>query len=299
MTKTQTFVSPQKVSIFIRCRSSLSHRCGAFATETGLTVASQSPARTWIPAPFAPVEAAARLLLNSRGMAWHISSWALAVGIVSSTFLTLPSTAFADPSAAELRFQFFAPSVRWTEGRRDRRFDYDSELQSLYFAPGVGGRYFPRGGAHGALIDFEYRFDSRVDDPWLFCDGPCDDFDVDFGAVHVGYAYRHIVLSPRRPRRRFWAFTPHVSFATGWVKTAGVIRRFPDLGALVGGRVGFDIDLHFDRFFFGWSLRYEADYVTRGSAEWSHFFSWNAIPMFRFGFDLGPRQSRYDTSGYP
>jgi len=65
----------------------------------------------------------------------------------------------------------------------------------------------------------------------------------------------------------------------------------PDRSPIVGGRVGFDIDLHFRVVFIGWSLTYEAIAQTRGPVGWSHFFGWNAIPAFRIGFDLGARRN--------
>ena len=151
-------------------------------------------------------------------------------------------------------------------------------------------------------MQLDYRFDSGADDPWcLFgVPDPCPSSKIEYGVVHAGYAYRHIVKSPRGPRRRFWAFTPHLSLAAGWAKNDPAAFGIPERSPAIGGRLGFDIDLHFGRWFMGWSIRYEGLTQTQGPVGLSHFFSWNAIPIFQMGVDLGrtpPGTGRPD--GYP
>jgi len=211
------------------------------------------------------------------------------------------NTASADPRSAELRFQLFAPSYRWSPSIAGAEDYNQAGRKSLYFSPGIGGRFFPRHGSHGVLAQFDYRFDAQTDDPWcLFSSGPCPSSKIEYAVAHAGYAYRHIVTSPRRPDRRFWAFTPHASVAAGWAKNEPAAFGIPSRSPVVGGRVGFDVDLHFNRFFMGWSIRYEALMQTQGPIGWSHFFAWNAMPLFQMGVDLGaerPDENRMD--GYP
>ena len=216
--------------------------------------------------------------------------------------LGLASHASAQPRAAELRFQFFSPSYRWSPAIGGAT-EYNLQgRRSLYFSPGLGGRYFPRHGSHGALLQIDYRFDSQTDDPWcLFgIPDPCPSSEVEYATLHAGYAYRHTVPSPRGPRKRFWAFTPHLSLATGWAKNEPAAFGIPARSPVIGARVGFDIDLHFGRWFMGWSFRYEALAQTRGPVGVSHFFGWNAIPIFQMGIDLGKKSPQAHTpDGYP
>lgn len=201
-----------------------------------------------------------------------------------------PHPALAEPRRGELRLQLVGASFRWSEPISGAT-DYNTwGRKSLYVAPGVGGRYFPKRGSHGVLAELEYRLDTHVDDPWcLFSAAPCPSFRTDYAIWHAGYAYRHVVQFPEHPERRSWAFTPHVSIAAGWAKNLDADIVLPARSPVVGARVGFDIDLHFQVVFIGWSLSYEAIVQTHGPVGWSHFFGWNAIPAFRIGFNLGAR----------
>lgn len=203
--------------------------------------------------------------------------------------------------STEIRVGVFAPSFRWSNRLADTERFFDNAEKSLYFAPSLGARFYPRG-AHGVTVDADYRIDTDPDSICLISfGGPCPlSFRIPFAVAHAGYAYRHIVESPRAPYRRAWAFTPHVSFSAGAALSehdaAGIPRRSP----VVGGRAGFDIDLHLDRFFLGWSFSYEILAHTRGSIHYSHFFAWNAIPVFRVGGLIGRRVQRPKPEpGYP
>jgi hypothetical protein len=211
---------------------------------------------------------------------------------VALAALLISSPASADPRSAELRFQLLSASYRWSQENPNVP-EYNQYNQygrkSLYVSPGIGGRYFPRHGNHGGLADIEYRTDLTSDDPWcLFgVPDPCPRWRNDFAVMHVGYAYRHVVESRRHPHERFWAFTPNVSVAAGWAKNQPAALGIPERSPAVGARVGFDIDWHVHRFFMGWSIRYEALKQTQGTVGWSHFFAWNAIPVFQIGVALG------------
>jgi hypothetical protein len=206
--------------------------------------------------------------------------------------LSSPRPALADPRGGELRLQLLGASYRWSEPIAGTVYYNTWGRKSLYFAPGLGGRLFPKRGSHGVLAELESRLDTRADDPWClfnFDEGTCPSFRTDYAVWHAGYAFRHIVPSPKRPERRSWTFTPHVSIAAGWAKNLEADIVLPPRSPIVGARVGFDIDLHFRVVFIGWSFSYEAIAQTRGPVGWSQFFAWNAIPAFRIGFDLGPR----------
>lgn len=229
------------------------------------------------------------------GMTFIHRSAVLGTVLAALVALTAPGQALADPRSAELRIQLLEPSYRWSSvipGAGDYA-QYDRK--SLYVAPGLGGRYFPKRGSHGALVEIEYRADSTADDPWCFfgTPSPCPRSKIDFAVVHAGYAYRHTVDSPLAPGKRFWAFTPHISFAAASVKNDTVPYRGPARSPALGGRVGFDIDLHVRRFFLGWSVQYEGLKHIDGPLDFSHFLAWNFIPVFRIGVDLGaPQNSR-------
>lgn len=221
---------------------------------------------------------------------------------VALAALLINSPASADPRPAELRFQLLSASYRWSQEISNAPEYNQYGRESLYLSPGIGGRYFPRHGNHGALAEIEYRADLGADNPWcLFgVPDPCPHWRNDFAVMHAGYAYRHIVESRRHPQNRFWAFTTNVSLAAGWAKNQPAAFGIPDRSPAVGARVGFDIDWHINRFFMGWSIRYEALKQTQGPVDWSHFFAWNAIPVFQIGVALGaerPREPR--TDGYP
>jgi hypothetical protein len=86
-----------------------------------------------------------------------------------------------------------------------------------------------------------------------------------------------------------WAFTLHASFSGG-----GSIDRtdngfFSGRSAVLGGRVGVNVDFHIERFFMGWAVEYEGlSHVKGAPLGSSHFLMWTLIPVFRIGVDLGP-----------
>lgn len=208
--------------------------------------------------------------------------------------LLIGSSASADPRSAELRFQLLSASYRWSPTIENAP-EYDEYgRKSLYVAQGIGSRYFPRHGSHGVLVEIEYRSDLATDDPWcLFgIPDPCPRWKNDFAVFHAGYAYRYVVEAPHHPDRRYWAFTPHVSIAAGWAKNSPTLFGIPDRSPALGARIGFDIDWHINRFFMGWSIRYEGLAQTQGPIGWSHFFAWNAIPVFQMGVELGAQRPR-------
>jgi hypothetical protein len=86
-------------------------------------------------------------------------------------------------------------------GQRDRS---STTPRRVYFVPSLGARFYPRG-SHGAMVDLDYRLDSDTDAVCISFFDPCpDNFQIDFAVVHAGYAYRHIVESPKSPYRRAW-----------------------------------------------------------------------------------------------
>lgn len=214
-----------------------------------------------------------------------------------------PAGALADSLSAELRVQVFAPSYRWSS--LETAFDLPSTAtQSFYFVPALGARFYPKNG-HGALVDVDYRFDMNADD-FLNIFGAT--YTTDFTVAHAGYAYRHVIASRRDPERLAWALTPHASLAAGaaFSELSGRGDVIRDRSPVVGGRVGFDVDLHINRFFLGWSFRYEGLAHTKGAVRASHFLSWNLIPVFQMGAVIGrkvqkPRQEnefRSPLDGY-
>lgn len=195
----------------------------------------------------------------------------------------------------ELRAQLFSASYRWSNelyevGQRER-YPADAAEQSLYFTPGLGLRVFSSR-QHGLLVDGEYRFDFDVDG-WFSVE---EDYRIRFGVAHVGFAYRHVIHPRRRPDRRAWAVTPHVSAAAGRARNLDLWHDFiPEKSPVVGVRVGIDLDFHVKRFFMGWSLGYEYLRHTKGELRYSHFLSWNAIPFLRIGVDLGAPVQRQSS----
>ena len=238
------------------------------------------------------------VLLHVRGMA--NAALRVMVGLGIGLVCWVATSARADDGlfSTEIRVGVFAPSYRWSNRLADTERFFDNAEKSLYFAPSLGARFYPRG-AHGATADVDYRIDT--DSVCLIAFETCPaNFRIQFAVAHAGYAYRHIVESPKAPYRRAWAFTPHVIFSAGTALSeydaAGIPRRSP----VVGGRVGFDIDLHLGRFFLGWSVSYEILAHTRGSIRYSQFFAWNAIPVFRIGGSIGRRVQRPKPEpGYP
>ena len=195
-----------------------------------------------------------------------------------------PAGALADSLSVELRVQLFAPSYRWSS--LETAFDVPSSAtKSFYFVPALGARFYSKSG-HGALVDVDYRFDMDTDE-FLNIFGAR--YTTDFTVAHAGYAYRYVLASRRDPERLAWALTPHASLAAGAafseLRGSSVVVR--DRSPVVGGRVGFDVDLHINRFFLGWSLRYEGLAHTKGAIRASHFFSWNLIPVFQMGAVIG------------
>ncbi len=199
------------------------------------------------------------------------------------------SSASADEGSlsTELRFGVFSPSYRWSGSLPDSTPVVNYAERSLYFVPSLGARFYPRGG-HGALAELAYRVDADTDSVCLlFCPPDPPSFRIGFLVAHVGYAYRHVVASRRRPQRNAWAFTPHLSFAAGAAFSELVIAGVPSRSPVVGGRAGFDIDWHSKRFFAGWSFSYEILVHTNGSIRRSQFFDWNFFPLFRVGVVIG------------
>ena len=214
----------------------------------------------------------------------------LVVPFVAFCGALVPEVATADssPLSTELRIGFYPPSYRWSNGLP---FNAANAEKSLYASTALGARFYPRD-KHGATIEVDYRFDIDVDSFCLNFSGTdiCGPgSQIDFVTVHAGYAYRHIVHPKRKPYMRAWAFTPHVSFATG-----AALSRLSDAGlrdnaAVIGGRVGFDVDFHINRFFLGWGVSHEILGHVRSAIRYSHFFGWNLIPIFRMGGVIGRR----------
>ncbi len=220
----------------------------------------------------------------SRSMSCLICS---AVCVVAAS-LAVPAAA-EDPSlSTEIRFALFPASYRWSNGLPPAG---EYAERSLYFSPSLGARLFPRG-EHGATVELDYRIDSDTDSFCINVFGTTvcpPSFRIDFVTVHVGYAYRHIVHSRKKPHKRAWAFTPRVSFATGAALSRAVAAGVRRSSPLVGVRAGIDIDFHVERFFLGWGFSYEYLAHTRGAIRYSHFFAWNLIPVFRMGVTIGRR----------
>lgn len=191
--------------------------------------------------------------------------------------------------SSELRFRIFTSTYRWSSYLPALSGLTDTGKRSLHGVFALGVRLYPMGG-HGVLIDADYRLDLDVDNSGNFiCIFDCPPrLWTNLVVAHVGYAYRHVIPGPRDPTRLAWAFTPHASVSAGASYSEGnqailQTARSP----VVGARLGFDIDLHIRRFFMGWTLRYEILKHTKGPLDLSHFISWNLIPVFAMGVDLG------------
>ena len=146
----------------------------------------------------------------------------------------------------ELRITLVSAAARWSPVSSPVPQLTTHAKRSVYFGSGIGTRIFIKQPHHGLLVDFDYRIDTDVDTPNLL-EG---EWKVDFAMAQIGYAYRFL---RRANERMVWAFTPHASFSAG-----GSINRsktlFPTSSAVIGGRVGFNVDLHIRRFFFGWAV---------------------------------------------
>jgi hypothetical protein len=216
---------------------------------------------------------------------------------VACLLLGWTSGARADSLSTELRFRVFTTSYRWSNFSSNATNPPATGKRSLYVVPALGVRFYPKNG-HGALVDVDYRFDVDADreGPFL-CIFDCPPYFVtEFAVAHAGYAYRHVIRSRRDPERLAWALTPHVSLSAGAAFSGQTDVSVTERSPVVGGRVGFDVDLHIKRFFLGWTLRYEILRHTKGSLRTSHFISWNVIPAFAIGAVIGrkvqpPRQA--------
>ena len=198
-----------------------------------------------------------------------------------------------EPAAlsAELRFRIFTGAYRWSSYIPEASAFPESGKQSLHAVFGLGARFYPKN-AHGVLADVEYRLDMDVDTPWL-CIFECPpQLWTELVVAHVGYAYRYVIPGPRDPGRLAWAFTPHASIAAGSSFSEHSDNRTYSetmTSPVVGARFGIDVDLHINRFFMGWTLRYEFLKHTRGPLDSSHFLTWNVIPVFLMGAVLGAK----------
>jgi len=199
------------------------------------------------------------------------------------------SSAADKKTSVELRFVVISAAGRWS--KVDSMFDR-LELhakRSLYFGPGVGVRVFIKQPHHGLIVDFDYMVDTDVDSV-----NKLSVWKTDFAVARVGYAYRFI---RHANDKMTWAFTPHASFSAG-----GTINRdepnlpgpieeaFSARSAVVGGRVGVNVDLHINRFFMGWAVAYEGlKHISGAPLGGSHLLKWTLVPVFRIGVDFGPK----------
>ena len=189
--------------------------------------------------------------------------------------------------STELRFRLLTTAYRWSSYRPEAASLPAPGKRSLHLVPALGARFYSRSG-HGALVDVDFRGDMDLDrgDGFLSLSPP-PTLQTDFVVAHAGYAYRH-VIQPRGQQRFAWALTPHASVAAGASFSEesipfGIRRQSP----VVGARFGLDIDLHIHRFFMGWTLRYEFLHHTQFPLRSSHFLSWNVVPVFAIGADIG------------
>ncbi|MEM8609861.1 MAG: hypothetical protein AAGF92_22380 [Myxococcota bacterium] len=187
------------------------------------------------------------------------------------------------PLSTELRFGVGSLAVLWS----------GSGGGGFYWVPSLEARLYTESG-HGAIVGVDYRLDLDILGDCVV--GPCDDVpnvDVDYFVAHVGYAYRFVRHPRRAPQTRAWTFTPYARMSAGLAffdarrlpPGTTVVNRSP----VVGGGVGFDIDFHIQRFFFGWSITYDLLFHTRGSVSRSNFFRFNVVPVAMLGVTLGRR----------
>ena len=193
------------------------------------------------------------------------------------------SSARADErTSVELRFVVFSPSARWSIVDERGNVDAFHSRQSLYFGPGIGVRVFPKQPHHGVIVDAQYSMDTDVDSKYSDRDG----WRTDFIMARVGYGYRFI---RHTNEKMVWAFTPHGSLSTGASINRNQSGDYTTSGAVLGGRVGVNVDLHINRFIMGWAVAYEGlAHLSGGPLQSSQFVLWTLVPVFRIGVDLGP-----------
>jgi len=235
-------------------------------------------------------------MISSRNSNQAVARAAIGFGVLLASWLGSSDVALASADdrelSTEIRAGLFSASYRWSNSLPDSTPVVGYAERSLYFVPSLGARFYPKGG-HGALVELDYRLDSDTDSVCLvFCPPDPPSFRIDFLVAHAGYAYRHIVVSRKRPEQRAWAFTPHASLAVGGAFSERAVAGVPSRSPVVGGRAGFDIDWHIGHFFAGWSFSYEILAHTRGSIHRSQFFDWNLIPLFRIGGVIGRTASQ-------
>lgn len=188
----------------------------------------------------------------------------------------------------ELRFTVMSPTIRWSKVDESNALLQLHAHRSLYYGPGVGSRVFIKQPHHGLLVDFDYKVDSDADSL-----NSETKWKTDFAMARVGYAYRFI---RHANARMTWAFTPHASLSAGGTinRSEGgiggpVANAFSSRSAVIGGRVGVNVDLHIERFFMGWALEYEGlKHISGAPLGSSHLVQFTLIPIFRIGVDLGP-----------
>lgn len=185
-------------------------------------------------------------------------------------------------TSVELRFVIFSPSLRWSVVEERAGIDAFHSRQSLYVGPGIGVRVFPKQPYHGVLVDVQYSVDTDVDTKYSDREG----WRTDFVVARVGYGYRFI---KHANEKMAWAFTPHGSFSAGASINRNRRESYAASAAVLGGRVGVNVDIHIRRFFMGWAFAHEGlAHLSGGPLKSSQFIVWTLIPAFRLGVDLGP-----------
>ena len=124
--------------------------------------------------------------------------------------------------------------------------------------------------------------DTDVDSTYSNTEG----WTTDLVVARVGYGYRFI---KHANEKMAWAFTPHGSFSAGASINRNRRETYSASAAVVGGRVGVNVDVHIRRFFMGWAVSYEGlAHLSGGPLRSSHLISWTLIPVLRLGVHLGP-----------